>query len=161
MALVHEARYEPGGLPVIDVQAYLSSLVTYLVDSQLRVGEWLSVDTTLDCIAVPVDRAMLCGLLVNELLAGCMKQANAARSEETLELRLRTAECGGATLVVRASKPRTALRLDPTGANRFERELIAALVQDLDGVIEPTDDPDREIRIRLSLQEIGTWRRPR
>jgi len=156
MALVHEARYEPGGLPVIDIQEYLRGLVTHLVASQPRLGEWLSIDTALDRIAGPVDRAMLCGLL-----AGCMKQASAARSEETLELRLRTTEYGDATLVVRASKPRTALLLDPAAAGRVERELIAALVQDLDGTIEPSDQPDREIRIRLNLQEIGTWRRPR
>ena len=74
MAAVHERLYRSRDLARIDFGEYLQGLVADLL-AAYSAGERVRVDIEADALHLPVDQAIPCGLIVNELLTNCLKHA--------------------------------------------------------------------------------------
>lgn len=77
MALVHEKLYQAPDLTKISFSDYVQDLVADLFSSYgVEPGRIeLKLDVNLDGDFIPVDMAVPCGLIVNELLSNCVKHA--------------------------------------------------------------------------------------
>jgi len=76
MALIHETLYTEGDLGRIEVASYLSRLVNALVRGYRQAGG--SVEVRLDVppdVSLPLDAAVPCGLIINELVTNSFKYA--------------------------------------------------------------------------------------
>jgi len=76
MALIHETLYTEGDLGRIEVASYLSRLVNALVRGYQQAGH--SVAVRLDVppdLLLPLDAAVPCGLIINELVTNSFKYA--------------------------------------------------------------------------------------
>lgn len=77
MALIHQLLYEQGDLSRVPMAVYLRKLVALLRDSaaSARVELVLSLSPDADAVALGLQRAVPCGLLVNELVTNALKHA--------------------------------------------------------------------------------------
>ncbi|WP_239490077.1 PAS domain S-box protein [Luteitalea sp. TBR-22] len=88
MALVHERLYQGADLAAIDMRRYLHELVRQLCQSMAPAGVLLRSNVTADDHPVPVDVALPCGLIVNELVANVLKYAFVGRTAGALDVSL-------------------------------------------------------------------------
>lgn len=79
MALVHERLYQGRDLAAIDMPRYLSELVRQLCRTMATEGVQVQPVVDADTVHVPVDIAIPCGLIVNELLSNVLKYAFVGR----------------------------------------------------------------------------------
>ncbi|NBF41358.1 MAG: hypothetical protein GVY14_13175 [Spirochaetes bacterium] len=73
MALVHEQLYETDDLSLIPFDRYLEELVGHIGASSIRDGIELCVEC--EPIALEIERAVPCGLIVNELVTNSLQHA--------------------------------------------------------------------------------------
>ena len=75
IALIHETLYQSRNLSRIDFAAYASNLVDRLAGSYLGDANRVTVDVPSEDVCLPIDLAISCGLIVNELVTNALKYA--------------------------------------------------------------------------------------
>ncbi|RMD98136.1 MAG: PAS domain S-box protein [Bacteroidetes bacterium] len=75
MALIHEKLYQSQDLARIDFGEYAQNLVNMLLRSYRSQGAGVEVVYLMDGVWLPVDTAVPCGLILNELVSNCLKHA--------------------------------------------------------------------------------------
>lgn len=75
MALIHEQLYKSKDFSYIDIGGYIRSLSQYLFDSYAADTGRISLKVDTGDICIGIDRAIPCGLIVNELISNAMKHA--------------------------------------------------------------------------------------
>ncbi len=75
MALVHEQLYRSTNLGQIHFKAYIQDLVAQVKDSMVLAARPVTVNLELDDVILPVDVAIPCGLIINELVSNALKYA--------------------------------------------------------------------------------------
>ena len=88
MALVHQKLYESGNLSNIELDAYIRELIQLLFDSYGSSARHISVIYDLAPVWVPLDHAIPCGLIINELFTNALKHAFPDHREGRITLRL-------------------------------------------------------------------------
>jgi PAS domain S-box-containing protein len=73
MSLIHEKLYQAGNLARVNFQEYLQSLVSHLRASLGSPGIHFQTDAL--GVELPLDLAVPCGMIVNELITNAMKHA--------------------------------------------------------------------------------------
>jgi PAS domain S-box-containing protein len=74
MALVHEHLYRSDDLQSVPMGAYLRAVVDGIKQAQ-DVGHKVHCEVHADDVALPIDRAIPCGLIVNEVVTNALKHA--------------------------------------------------------------------------------------
>ncbi len=90
MAMVHEALYRSGALSALDSGAYLGDLARALAAAYDAAGRDVRLDLDLAPHLLEPDRAIPCGLLVNELLTNALRHAFDGRGHGVVRLSTRT-----------------------------------------------------------------------
>ncbi len=75
IAMVHEKLYKSKSMARIDFKDYIDSQVLELLNAYNVTGSRISVSVSVDSVELGIDRAVPCGLLVNELLSNAIKHA--------------------------------------------------------------------------------------
>jgi PAS domain S-box-containing protein len=75
MALIHEQLYQSEDLSKIAFPDYLRTLVNHLLASQSLDCKLITIDWQVEEIDLDLDRAIPCGLLLNELVSNVLKHA--------------------------------------------------------------------------------------
>lgn len=88
MALVHEKLYNSADLSRVDLASYLKRLALFLLQTYSRTGLTITPDIACDPVSLPVDTAIPCGLILNELISNCLKHAFSGRDRGVITLRL-------------------------------------------------------------------------
>jgi PAS domain S-box-containing protein len=87
MALVHEMLYRSGDLANVDFAAYIEGLAEYLFRAYLVDANTVRLDIqAAPDLCLPVDAAVPCGLLLNELLSNCLKHAFRGKESGTVRI---------------------------------------------------------------------------
>ena len=97
MALVHEILYESEDFSSIDLGLYASCLLAYLHDAWPLPG--LRMESQLDPVRLTLDKALPCGLILNELITNAFKYALSGSAEPYLRVGVSGRE-GGRTVVL-------------------------------------------------------------
>jgi PAS domain S-box-containing protein len=87
MALVHEKLYQSEDFSDIDFSQYVTRLANVLVRSY-GIQENVSLDIDIDNVSFPIDIAIPCGLLINELLSNSLKYAFPNGRDGIIHIRL-------------------------------------------------------------------------
>ncbi len=136
MALIHERLYQSNDFEKIDFASYITSLARDLRDSY-RVSE-REVELRVDAeeIYLTIDRAITCGLIVNELLTNSFKYAfpNELRPEAPeVRIDLHRAHEGTVELVVSDNGVGLPAGMDPTQCESLGLSLVYMLANQLGG----------------------------
>ncbi|BBD08691.1 sensor histidine kinase [Desulfovibrio ferrophilus] len=135
MALVHEKLYQSGDLARIDYKNYLETITKALMQTYRDQNRKVRLDLDLEQIFIPVDSAIPCSLLVNELLTNSMKHAFTDRATGTICLSLRQLE-GGVQLKVSDDGIGFPQGLDYRQTETLGMQLVVNLVGQLRGEIQ-------------------------
>jgi PAS domain S-box-containing protein len=92
MALVHERLYRSADLARVDLAAYVERLAEHLFQTYQVSGRSVRLEVRANApLTLPIDAAVPCGLLLNELLSNCIKHAFRGRDGGTVRVELRAA----------------------------------------------------------------------
>lgn len=75
MALIHEKLYKSKDLANIECKVYIESLLSQLFQSHGVAESRITLTKDLEEVFLPLDLAMPCGLIVNEIVSNCLKHA--------------------------------------------------------------------------------------
>ncbi len=88
MGLIHEKLYQSNSLSTIDFKSYVDTLANQLLRMH-RLGETrLDLKVDIDDVQLPLDTAMPCGLIINELISNSLKYAFQGREQGCIHVRL-------------------------------------------------------------------------
>jgi two-component sensor histidine kinase len=73
MAMIHQTLYQSKDFGRVDFQAFLDSFVPTLIQSFGTHPEQIALGIRVDGIRLPIDAAIPCGLIVNELISNALK----------------------------------------------------------------------------------------
>ncbi len=94
MALVHEKLYQSKDLSNLNLKDYVGDLANALLGSYQLSGDRISLQLDVDTIAVSIDTATPCGLIINELMSNSLKHAFPGNRRGEISLVLRQSEKG-------------------------------------------------------------------
>jgi two-component sensor histidine kinase len=137
MALVHESLYQTGDLARFNFAGYIESLSTHLVQSYRAETSHICLHTTLDELALDVDTAIPCGMLLNELLTNALKYAFPDGRAGDIHIVLR-AEAGQVSLSVRDNGIGLPESLDVRNTESLGLQLVCLLTEQLGGTLTLT-----------------------
>jgi PAS domain S-box-containing protein len=75
MSLIHQTLYQSKNFGEVDFQYFLGSLLPVLVESYAVGPEQVAVHVDAEKVRLPIDAAIPCGLVVNELVANAFRHA--------------------------------------------------------------------------------------
>lgn len=153
MALVHERLYRSQDFARVDFRDYIESLANYLFRSYQVNADLIRLDVRVHGVRMPIDAAVPCGLLVNELISNCLKHAFQGRAEGYIQVELTAMEDGHAALSISDDGVGLPLQVNPDAAATFGMQLIAALVDQLHGRIHIERQPGTQVRIIFPLEK--------
>lgn len=149
MALIHEQLYRSDELERIDLEAYLARLANHL--SQALSSSSVRVDLSVEDVELDIDRALACGLIVNELVTNAFKHAFADGESGTVRITLRS---------VGEADVELAVADDGTGNGEHEADpgslgtrLVATLAQQLGGAVRVAREGGTVVRVTFPLHE--------
>jgi len=155
MALVHERLYQTGNLAQLNFAEYAASLLQYLWRSHGALAEKVQLHYLIAPIVLPIEMAVPCGLILNELAGNALKHGfpNGRSGEVTVALErdpatamacLRVSDNGVGLLVGRDWQQSGSLGL----------RLVHILAGQLRGTVETGTGPGAEFRVTFHLNGI-------
>ena len=150
LALVHEKLYRSESLSTINFGGYLHDLVSQLTRSGSSANSRMDVDFSVIDLQFPIDTAITCGLIVNELVTNSMKHAKSERGVMQLRVGL---ERRGEEVVITVWDDGTA-PVSPTVVDESTSlglSLVRTLTRQLGGSVHVVQDEGVTFSIHLPL----------
>jgi PAS domain S-box-containing protein len=135
MALVHETLYGSANLGHIDVARYLDSLCAYLFRAYGSAAR-VALDLEVADLPLDLDRAIPCGLVVNELVSNALKYAFPGDRRGRVAVGLERRPDGTCALTVSDDGVGLPAGLDFRRAQTLGLQLVCGLTQQLAGAVE-------------------------
>jgi PAS domain S-box-containing protein len=132
MALIHETLYQSKDLSRIDFAEYLQKLVAHVSRSYRIRPEAVRININVDDVSLPIDTAVPCGLIINELASNSLKYAFPADTRGEVNI---TFERADAHYVLRVSDTGVGLPadFDPERGKSLGMKLVRMLTDQLCG----------------------------
>jgi PAS domain S-box-containing protein len=148
MALLHEALYRSPNLAQVDFPAYIHTVAAQLTRS-LGQRTSAAIHVATEPITLDLDRAVSCGLIVNELVSNAYKHAFPDGRTGTIHVGL--FKDGGDGLELRVSDDGIGLPPEAHAArpDSLGLRLVAMLTDKLEGTLTASGPPGADFRIRF------------
>lgn len=134
MALVHETLYQTGELATFNLARYISTLSARLMHAYGLDARRITLHLDVEDIALPLDLAVPCGLILNELLSNCLKHAFPGEQTGEITVRL-TRQADRLILIVRDGGCGFPADLDFRNTESLGLQLVCELTEQLQGTI--------------------------
>jgi two-component sensor histidine kinase len=131
MALVHENLYRAGNFAEIEMQAHVLSLCTHLRRAYGRAG--VEITAASDDVTLDMDRAVSCGLIINELVSNAFKHAFPGDRSGSIEVRFNRSDDGTCILIVGDNGVGMPEQFDFIETRSLGLQLVRDLVEQLHG----------------------------
>jgi PAS domain S-box-containing protein len=139
IALIHEQLYKSEDLAHVDFKEYLNSLTTNLLQTYGAHSGGVKMKVEIDeRVSLTVDKAIPCGLIVNELVSNALRHAFVGRAQGTIFIELRQNEDGTASLVVGDDGTGLPPHVDFKYTPSLGLQLVNTLVNQLGGTMQLT-----------------------
>ncbi len=135
MALVHEKLYRSKDLTRIDFRDYIESLASQLFASVGTDPDEVALRLDIEAVALNVNTAIPCGLILNELLMNALKHAFPGGRRGEIDVSLRSADGGKFILKVSDNGVGFPPDLDFRETRTLGLEIVATLVDQIEGTI--------------------------
>jgi PAS domain S-box-containing protein len=135
MGLIHQTLYQSKDFAKVDFSHFLDSLVPTLVASYGVSAERIALSVDAAQVFLPINAAIPCGLVVNELISNALKHAFPGERRGEISVKLADDASGGAMLSVRDNGVGIPEDLDMSKAGTLGLQLITLLAEQLGGKI--------------------------
>jgi len=150
MALVHERLYRSEDLASVDFAEYTEELTNQLFRNHVLSADTIQLKLEVEKIPLDIDRAIPCGLILNELISNALKHAFPNGRSGEIRVSLQRTKNGG--LILSVADNGVGLPDEATLQTRrsLGMRLVHSLATQLDTQIEFLHrDPGTEVRWRL------------
>jgi two-component sensor histidine kinase len=134
MALVHERLYRSADFSSIDFSEYLQGMTKKLFTTYEITGR-VSLNLDIQEILLGVDKAIPCGIIVNELVSNALKYAFPGDRAGSIDISLRALDDGFYELVIKDDGAGMPEDIDFEETESLGLHLVRLLVMQLDGTI--------------------------
>jgi PAS domain S-box-containing protein len=136
MALIHQTLYQSKDFAQVDFGRFLDSLVPTLVSSYGVGSAPFSIDIDVVEVQLPINAAIPCGLIVNELISNALKHAFPDGRAGQVRIHLALESKGGVLLRVSDDGVGIRQEIDLRQTTTLGLQLVNLLVDQLAGEIE-------------------------
>jgi two-component sensor histidine kinase len=136
MALLHEALYRSGNLARINFGVYVKDLCGQLLLTYGSVANRVTLENRIGRIGLPLDYAVPCGLIVNELVSNALKHAFPDERAGKISVELNAADKQSLVLSVSDDGVGTASDLEPAASLTLGLQLVSRLATQLGGKLK-------------------------
>ncbi len=147
MALVHEQLYQSSNLAEVDLQKYIRNLTSNLLRSYSINSCQIHLTINVEPIALGVDLAIPCGLIINELISNCLKYAFSGRRKGEIRVSLHSSEKNSFILAIKDDGVGLPDNLDLHTTNTLGLQLVRRLTKQLGGIVELNRHQGTEFKI--------------
>ena len=150
LALVHEKLYRSESLSTIDFGGYVRDLTAQLVRSAGPNAAPIDVEYSIEEVTFPIDAAITCGLILNELITNSIKHGRAQEGSMKLRVSLVRADSGITISVWDSGKSHVSPEvLDQSGT--LGLNLVKTLTRQLGGAVTIHQNGGIEFAVCLPL----------
>jgi two-component sensor histidine kinase len=137
MALLHESLYQSTDLARIDMEEYVNKLLEMLQHAYGEAGSTgrAHFQVAVEGIFLPVDLAVPCGLIVNELVTNALKHAFGAGEPASNEVRIEMKQVGEKVTISVADNGVGFADVDPASKQTMGLTLVRDLSSQLQGQV--------------------------
>jgi len=136
MSLVHEKLYQSRDLSKIDLAGYIQNLAVHLFHVYLVDPNQVRLETDFEEVALDINSAVPCGLLLNELISNALKHAFPRGRSGVIKIGLRRGASGTVELQVADDGVGFPVGMDFRRAESFGLQIVNLLVGQLEATIE-------------------------
>jgi PAS domain S-box-containing protein len=136
MALVHEALYRSPSLANVEIAPYIESLCAHLYRSYGIDSRRIALRIAVPELTLDLDRAIPCGLLINELVSNALKHAFPGDRPGSISVAFLADDGGAYRLVVADDGVGLPADLDVCDAPSLGLQLVSSLTDQLRGALE-------------------------
>lgn len=140
MALIHERLYKSSDFANVDFTEYLNTLVANISSSYNIDPRRISIVVQAEKLRLPIDSAIPCGLIVNELITNAVKHAFPDGRSGVIKVRLYGTENGRSIVEVSDNGVGIKDDLDLEMATTLGLQLVKVLVGQINGSINVKKD---------------------
>jgi len=155
MAIIHERLYESTDMASIDFARYVEGLSAYLFDTYLIEPGRIALKVEAEGISLAIDRAIPCGLIINELVSNALKHAFPGNMKGEIKVSFHREKDGSITLRVEDNGIGLPPGLDITKTGTLGMQLVNMLTKQLRGQIEISGDHGTSWEITFSATGNG------
>ena len=145
MSLVHEKLYNSENLSVIKLNEYIEELMSLLINTESIWDSKIKLELDLDSVLVDIDRAIPCGLILNELVANTYKHAFKNMDSGEVKISLHKLEAEQVEIIIADNGVGFPSGFDIQKCDTLGLQTVFALGEDqLHGSIDLTSSPGFE-----------------
>ncbi|WP_319406906.1 sensor histidine kinase [uncultured Desulfosarcina sp.] len=153
MALIHEQLYGTSDLAKIDFGHYIKGLTANLFDAYGIDPTRIRLNVRADDIALGVDMAVPCGLIINELVSNALKHAFLPDASGTIDIVIRTLDGGRVEIGVADDGIGLVEPPADVGKKSLGLRLIDTLTTQMDGTLAIKTENGTRFSITLNAPE--------
>ena len=153
MAMVHEKLYQSEDLAHVEFADYIRSLLGYLWRAQGAAAPGVNLELDLRPVYLPVNEAVPCGLMLNELFTNALKHAFPGRSSGTVTVSLSGNGHGKVVLAVQDDGIGLPAEMDIHKARSLGLRLVQMLARQLHASVEARNENGTAVTITFEIPE--------
>jgi PAS domain S-box-containing protein len=135
MALIHERLYDSEDLASVDFARYIEALSGHLINSYLVDPERITLQVDAGGVSMGIDKAIPCGLIINELISNALKYAFPGDRPGEIKVSFQRAKDGSIILRVEDNGVGLPAGLEITNTGTLGLQLVTMLARQLRGVL--------------------------
>jgi len=150
MALVHEKLYQSKNFAKINFAEYTESLTNYLFKAyELNPGQ-VSLELDIEEVALNIDTAIPCGLIINELVSNALKYAFPGQRSGKIGITLHSEADKRFTLTIKDDGVGLPGDWDFKNVKSLGLQLVKVLTKQLKGTIEINPSLGSQFQVKFS-----------
>lgn len=152
MGLIYQALYQSKDFAKVDFRHFLDSLVPTLSASYRISPGRIASSVEAAQLLLPINAAIPCGLLVNELISNALKHAFPGDRKGKITVKLHAGSAGRAVLSVADDGIGIPEHVDPSKVGTLGLQLVTLLADQLGGEISMRRSDPTEIALRFAIE---------
>jgi len=153
IALIHEKLYQSQDFSRIPFSEYAKSLASSVFQANRATSANVRLDLAIDELALPVDQAIPCGLILNELIGNALKHGFADGRTGTVKVRFERLPAGDLCLSVSNDGVELPDGFQSEASPSLGLNLVSTLSGQLGGRIEVSRRPGTSFRLKFALPD--------
>ncbi|MFN6461050.1 MAG: PAS domain S-box protein [Nostoc sp. DedVER02] len=154
IALIHEKLYRSEDLSDIDFAQYIPDLTTHLFDSYNVSSSQIKLKIQVDDASLDIETAILCGLIINELVSNALKYAFVDQIRGEIKVKFYQESESTLALIIRDNGIGLPENFDSNKSQTLGITLVQGLVKQLRGKLEIESKQGTQFKITFTNSRI-------
>ncbi len=153
MTLIHERLYQSNDLARVNFAQYIQGLAIHLFHSYRVNPSIIKLNTEVESTFLDINKAIPCGLIINELVSNTLKHAFPKGSGGEITIRLQRSNKGNIIMIVSDNGIGFPKDLDFYNPKTLGLQLVNDLTMQIDGSIEMVANEGTTIKVEFKAEE--------